>query len=510
MVSQACSASLGLTHVTTYYVPGLVGSIEDVHFNDIDSDGSPEILACDGEALILYSPKTDIVHLEKPLDPRQIDYALTFEDINHDLIPDVVIGCYFEAGSFGPDTVCILEFYDGAAGYSTSDSLFFEAQIELPATKSSPFSSVDLECMDLNDDGLGDLLFSYDRYRIASMGLFDVQTTMGQTSLFTNFPDLVDWDRMALLSNVHLAGMFESEKILVGTRYSTFSRIPGNIDATGWVEFISSGGDSVASIGGQTMASLCDGDSSVQLSAMELICVGDIHSYSDDQDIVVRSHWSQACYTDDTVSFDTSIITTRLYRLRSLDEIDLLWSDLDPAVTSNIQYLANFPGYFFGAKDGIVYKLSGLNGEIELTSDPLDIDTILWCNEFVLSGGDLVTVTNQTLEVYTVDLFTDVETVDNDSVRPESFHLDQPYPNPFNPSCVIEYSIPERSHTTIAVYNILGQKVATLVDGIKPAGRHSIEWYGKDDSGNPAASGIYLYRIEAGKFVGARKMLLLK
>ena len=133
MVSQACSASLGLTHVTTYYVPGLVGSIEDVQFNDIDSDGSPEILACDGEALILYSPKTDIVHLEKPLDPRQIDYALTFEDINHDLIPDVIIGCYFEAGSFGPDTVCMLEFFDGAAGYSTSDSLFFEAQIELPA-----------------------------------------------------------------------------------------------------------------------------------------------------------------------------------------------------------------------------------------------------------------------------------------------------------------------------------------------------------------------------------------
>ncbi len=509
MASQACSASLGLTHIATYYVPSLAGSIEDVHFNDADSDGSPEILACDGETLVLYCPKTDIVYLEKLLDPRQIDYALTFEDINHDLIPDVVIGCYFEPGSFGPDTVCMLEFYDGAAGYSTSDSLFFEAQIELAVSKSSPFSSVDLECMDLNDDGYNDFLFSYDRYRIASMGFLDALATMGQTSRYTNFPDQVDWVRTALLSNIHQAETFEAEKVLVGSRYSTFSRIPGNIDATGWVEFISSGGDSVASIG-QTMASQCDGDSSVQLSAMELICVGNIHPYSDDQDIVVRSHWSQTCYTDDTVSFDSSITTIRLYQFRSLDEIDLLWSNLNPAVTSNIQYLANFPGYFFGAKDGIVYKLSGLNGEIELTSDPMDIDTILWCNEFDLSGGDLVTVTNQTLEVYTVDLFTDVDAGDNTSVQPKSFHLGQPYPNPFNPSCVIEYSIPERSHTTIAVYNILGHKVATLVDRIKPAGRHSIRWYGKDDSGNPAASGIYLYRMEAGKFVGLRKMLLLK
>ncbi len=509
MASQAYSATLGLTDIATYYVPGLTGSIEDVRFNDTDSDGSPEILACDGETLVLYCPNTDMVVFEKPLDPRQMDYALIFEDVNRDLIPDIVIGCYFEAGNFGPDTVCLLEFYDGATGYSTSDSFFFEAQIELALTKSSPFSFVDFSCTDINDDGFNDFLFSYDRYRTASMGFFDVQTTMGQTSRYTNFPDQVDWDRTVLLSNIHQAGTFETEKVLVGTRYSTFSLIPGDIEATGWVEFISGGGDSVASIG-QTTTSQCHGDSSIQLSTMELICIGDIHPNSDDQDIVVRSHWSQTCYTDDAVSFDSSMTTTRLYRLRSLDEIDLLWSDLNPAITSNIHYLTNFPGYFFGAKDGTVYKMSGLNGEIELTSDPLDVDTILWRNESDLSGGDLVTVKNQTLEIYTVDMFTDVNSVDNSSVLPESFHLGQPYPNPFNPSCVIEYSISERAYTTIAVYNILGHKVASLVDGIIPAGNHRAVWNGTDQSGKPVASGIYLYRMEAGEFVDSRKMLLLK
>jgi len=104
---------------------------------------------------------------------------------------------------------------------------------------------------------------------------------------------------------------------------------------------------------------------------------------------------------------------------------------------------------------------------------------------------------------------TDVEQ-DLPSGLPSAYVLHQNYPNPFNPSTVIEYSIPRRSQVEITLYNLLGQKVKTLVDKAEPAGNYSAYWNGTDYSGKPVASGVYLYRLKAGDFVETRKMILLK
>ena len=88
--------------------------------------------------------------------------------------------------------------------------------------------------------------------------------------------------------------------------------------------------------------------------------------------------------------------------------------------------------------------------------------------------------------------------------------LSQNYPNPFNPSTRVEYNLPVSQHTTITVYNVLGRKVATLVDDVRSAGTHQAVWDGRDQSGQVAASGVYFYRITAGDFIQTRKMTLLK
>jgi len=95
-------------------------------------------------------------------------------------------------------------------------------------------------------------------------------------------------------------------------------------------------------------------------------------------------------------------------------------------------------------------------------------------------------------------------------VIPYRFELSQNYPNPFSPSTTIEYSVPERSHVTIEAYNVLGQKVRTLVDREEPAGSHTITWDGTTDYGQPAATGVYIYRFRAGDHTETKKMLLLK
>ncbi len=77
--------------------------------------------------------------------------------------------------------------------------------------------------------------------------------------------------------------------------------------------------------------------------------------------------------------------------------------------------------------------------------------------------------------------------------------------NPFNPTTEISFALPNAADVKLAVFNIMGQRVATLVDQHLEAGNHSVIW-----DGSQVASGIYFYRIDAGDYVESRKMVLLK
>jgi hypothetical protein len=87
----------------------------------------------------------------------------------------------------------------------------------------------------------------------------------------------------------------------------------------------------------------------------------------------------------------------------------------------------------------------------------------------------------------------------------ESFRLEQNYPNPFNPATTIRYVLPAPSHVMLAVYNTLGQLVNTLVNEMQGTGSHSVRL-----DGTGLASGVYMYRIQAGRFVDTKKLVLLK
>lgn len=80
---------------------------------------------------------------------------------------------------------------------------------------------------------------------------------------------------------------------------------------------------------------------------------------------------------------------------------------------------------------------------------------------------------------------------------PKSFELLQNYPNPFNPQTKIKFEIPMQSDVTLRIYNVLGQKIISLKDGVLDAGRYSVEWNGQNDFGNNVASGIYFYVLQA-------------
>jgi hypothetical protein len=114
--------------------------------------------------------------------------------------------------------------------------------------------------------------------------------------------------------------------------------------------------------------------------------------------------------------------------------------------------------------------------------------------------------------VMTCDLFVSPSDVEDEQTEksPNSFSLKQNYPNPFNPLTRIEYWVPRRSYVKLEIFNVLGEKIKTLVDGKKERGLHTVNWDGTSQQGIPAANGIYLYQLQADEFVNTNKMILLK
>lgn len=97
-----------------------------------------------------------------------------------------------------------------------------------------------------------------------------------------------------------------------------------------------------------------------------------------------------------------------------------------------------------------------------------------------------------------------------DATMPTQFVLEQNYPNPFNPSTTIRFSLPEAANVTLQIYNMQGQLVNTLVSENLGAGYHNVVWNGHNMNGVSAASGLYFYKITAGNFQQAKKMILMK
>ena len=100
--------------------------------------------------------------------------------------------------------------------------------------------------------------------------------------------------------------------------------------------------------------------------------------------------------------------------------------------------------------------------------------------------------------------------MNDEAIIPDVFALHQNYPNPFNPVTTIRYDIPEQALVRIDVYNILGQKVAVLAEGLHEPGFHAVRWNGTNMYGNALSSGMYFYHIKAGDFRDVKKLLLVK
>ena len=152
----------------------------------------------------------------------------------------------------------------------------------------------------------------------------------------------------------------------------------------------------------------------------------------------------------------------------------------------------------------VVVKGSGCEGSLVIdVNGSTQMDVKFLCNALDSSGSHI-------WDHFTIMKSARVTSVEEGrNVLPTSFSISN-YPNPFNPSTRISYAVAQTGHVVIAVYDLLGRAVSTLVDGVVGKGNHTVDWSANDGNGNDVPSGIYFARIQSGQLMKSTKMLLLR
>jgi len=171
-------------------------------------------------------------------------------------------------------------------------------------------------------------------------------------------------------------------------------------------------------------------------------------------------------------------------------------------------------GLAAGSMEDMIALHFTLDGLTSLEESVICIDsaTIPGGGDWLFLNDDWITIVEPGVNTPICFYVTDpnYESADDNDATPFVYSLSQNYPNPFNPKTRVEYSLERKGNVNISVFNILGQKVKTLVDAEMDAGEYSVDWESDDENGNEVASGIYFYKLTTSNYVETRKMVLMR
>ena len=161
------------------------------------------------------------------------------------------------------------------------------------------------------------------------------------------------------------------------------------------------------------------------------------------------------------------------------------------------------------------YNVTDASGTIVFRTGFYDADYVVDAGPIPTGAIDMNVIVNQFNAIAQITArstadFNPPVANDDDVIVPVESQLVGNYPNPFNPETTISYTVKENSNVKIDIYNMKGQLIRSLVNSEKAAGNHSVVWNGQDDNGRTVASGVYYYKMYAGKYSSTKKMILMK
>ncbi len=231
-------------------------------------------------------------------------------------------------------------------------------------------------------------------------------------------------------------------------------------------------------------------------------------------------------------SMDHLIFSTRMFHFSQLFGVDSLGRVYMAGSSDGKDYLPISPGAykekFNGGKSDIYFCVFDAAGSKLLYATYFGGSGDDYCTDFKVSGSGDVYLTGYTTspDFPTTEgalsrtlkgssdsficKFSFGSTPTRVEETPIAFHLAPAHPNPFNPSTTLSFTLPSPARAELAVYSVTGQWVRTLLDGTVSAGSHSVVWDGRDDSGKPVSSGVYLSRLTTGKRTATGKMVLVR
>lgn len=216
---------------------------------------------------------------------------------------------------------------------------------------------------------------------------------------------------------------------------------------------------------------------------------------------------------DGTASRLTSTLGATLLfagnRLNGTSPDSATWAGFfDPLDPATVEPPNSIRAPFWDLKFDTITVDSSQTGQFEIDSIRIMNVSVQFVD--LLGGMIPVNFIKSVITVPFVDSFPTPVEGDGSNNFPRTYQLSQNYPNPFNSNTQILFSLPKSGKTTLEIFNILGQKVGTLINEYLAAGNKIVNWDGRDDRGAPVPSGIYLYQLRSGDFIQKKKMVYLK
>jgi len=215
-----------------------------------------------------------------------------------------------------------------------------------------------------------------------------------------------------------------------------------------------------------------------------------------------------------TITFDSIDVAGNTEISAGLGDIPAEAFRIAPLESPNVLMISTDAVFISPIQVCLQYSVEFINGLNEYELALLHYDNGQWVDVTVTldTAANVICGSTNSLSPFALGVPGVGTGVDDEEwiILPLNLTLAQNYPNPFNPSTTIEYNLTRRSFVSIEIFNVLGQKVRSLVGREESAGSYSITWDGTDGSGKTVATGVYLYRLQAGDHIETKKMLLLK